>query len=729
MKRKKWLCMLSICLMLVFFGSNVMASESDLDLVIIMDKSGSMATADKDRIVIEAVKVLLNMMPAMQSRVGLIAFNNEPELLTINADNEGELVSLEKFQDALAVKALADGIEYYGDTGIGNALRQGTDLLEAKGREGAKKASLLFTDGVDDFDDYTRQPELEAEKNNQNYNEALVWARENQCRIYSVGFNYPTEDGTMSMGENGEGLIRLQKLADNTQGSVKEQGSITEIEASFADMLAQICDIRYIDDIDPIPGDGGMHERTININPSVLEADIRIHCDTLNAVAQGKIHLFRPGEEVECDLTNSDDKLRYDVDATAASIKILLPEKGEWRLQVEGITGDDIQVGLLEHNGLVWETALEVPEGNAQNTAFQGDNVKVKVFLKNADKTVAIPELCRTVSGSIAAVPRTNPEKKEEAALTYVEEEGCFEAEFPVEEESVYDISVSAGSDRFFYEDTLILESGNRPLELVKEMPAQEVKVHNTLEIQDIFSYVSDLEGDAITAEAVSDDEKLVKAFVNNDTGVLSLEGVKWGSSNVTVSFTDAQNNTVFLYFCVKVKDFWKVAILSAIPFLIVLIGLLVIITGIRKFRIIKGFFTVKTVIVRERKDSEPIQVYREYKGKIRAMTQRRKKNMEGVLLAYSSFADRELPPRQKEILQPLIKKLCPTAREIKIIGSVGGRNGVMLRTKRNLPVAINNHKEGQAIKWRLKDKNECRVKFFFENGTVVEFVLKYTKG
>lgn len=728
MKKKKWLCMISICLLLVFFGSNVMASESDLDLVIIMDKSGSMATADEERIVIEAVKVLLNMMPAMQSRVGLIAFNSKPELLTVNGDKEGELVSLEKLQDALEVKALVDSIEYYGDTGIGNALKQGTDLLKAKGREGAKKAVLLFTDGVDDFDDYTLQPELEAEKNDQNYNEALVWAKENQCRIYSVGFNYPTEDGTMSMGENGEGLAKLQKLADNTLGSVKEQGSITEIEESFADMLAQICDIRYIDDIEPIPGDGGMHERIIDISPSVLEADIRIHCDTLNAVAQGKIHLFRPGATEECDLTNSDDKLRYDVDATAASIKILLPEKGDWKLQVEGITGDDIQVGLLEHNGLVWEAALEVPEGNAENTAFQGDNVKVKVFLKNSDGTEVISELCETVSGTVLAVPRTNPENKTKAALTYLEEEGCFEADFSVEEESVYDISISAGSDRFFYENTLVLESSNRPLELVKAISTQEVKVHNTLEIPDIFSYVSDLEGDAITAEAVSDDKNTVKASVDNNTGILSLEGVKWGSSNVTVSFTDAQNNTVMLYFMVKVKDFWKVAFLMFLPIFVLLIVLLVIIIGILKSRIIKGFFTVRTVVVRRKKESEPIQVYKEYKGNAKAMTQRRKKNMEGVLLAYNSFVNRELPPRQREILDPLIKKLLLTARNIKIIGSVGGKNGVLLKAKKNLPVAVNNHKEGEAIKRRLKDKNECKVKFFFEDGTTVEFVIKYTR-
>lgn len=636
------LLLLSVLLLPIPAAAETAADKTEnLDLVVLMDTSGSMVHADSEHILGQAVSVLANMMPAVSGRIALVQFNTQAYCLTQNAEGEDDFLALSSWENTEFVRNTAQSVEYQGDTGIGNALKRGTDLLSQKGRDDSQKAVILFTDGMDDFENQPNR-ELKEEENEENFNQALLWASEHDCPIYCVGFNYTMADGSKSMGEDGEGLQRLTEISEKTGGIASPTEDIREIEEIFTDMLAQICDMKYLD-LEAIPGDGGKYQREVLINPGVLEANIRIKCNTENAVKSGRIRLFQPPDgKTECVLENS-DTLRYDVDASAASIKILLPASGTWILEVDGIVGEDIQIGILEHNDVELESVLVVPKENAADTAYKGDTVRLKAYLRNSEGANMEKALYDVVTlAQATAVPRIDPEKEQSFTLSYSEEEACLVGDFPVELESIYDIHIQLDSDWFAYADTLTLGSSNHPVTLTGTIENQEIDVKKTLEIPELFARVYDEEGDHVTAEAVSDNEEKVSASVNNETGVLTLEGKKWGSANITVTFTDAQNNQVSASFMVKVKDFWKVFWLTAGPIALAALILAVVVILYMKARIIRGYFTIQNFTLYREKDlgKEPLTILKDYTESLKTMTRKGRKNMWGVLYTYSREAD-----------------------------------------------------------------------------------------
>lgn len=68
-----------------------------LDLVVIVDSSGSMNTSDTNRTALDAVRMLVNMMPAKDSRVGIVGFNTEAKVLTKAPSGKDALISLGDF--------------------------------------------------------------------------------------------------------------------------------------------------------------------------------------------------------------------------------------------------------------------------------------------------------------------------------------------------------------------------------------------------------------------------------------------------------------------------------------------------------------------------------------------------------------------------------------------------------------------------------------------------------
>ncbi len=178
-----------------------------LDLVIIVDKSGSMLTSDGDRMAPEAADMLISMVPSIISnkanRVGIVTFNTKAEVL----GKGNGLVAIEDFAALESLRSEIEKIEYKGGTGIGNALLAAKELLEQYSDDEHAKGIVLLTDGVNDFG----LNMLELSLCNDNETKALLWAKEVGCPIYCLGYDYVQEDGEASIGE--EGRKHLKSIA------------------------------------------------------------------------------------------------------------------------------------------------------------------------------------------------------------------------------------------------------------------------------------------------------------------------------------------------------------------------------------------------------------------------------------------------------------------------------------------------------------------------------------
>ena len=545
-----FLCMIITITSLSFFAyASDIENEKKykpLDLVVVLDSSGSMKDSDKERTALAAVRMLVNMMPAEDSKVGVVGFNKTATVLTKDAKGNNALLSLDSLTDVATIKKNVSDVVYNGGTGIGNAVFEATELLKANNSDERAQAIILFTDGVNDFGNDA----IALSNCEENEATALLWAKKNNCPIYCVGYDYIKSDGTSSMGKNGEGLKKLKNISSATQGKFKSINNIEEIEQLLIEFLADVCDLNYTT-VATIPGDGGKHECKIPVSPSVVEANIRIAGGNENSIANGKIKLFDPdGNEVE--LRNSGN-VRFDTDATAASIKVTMPKTGEWLLVVEGIKGDDIHVGLLEHFKMNLTSTITLPEGNPDGVAYSNDEVGIKTWLTYDGQNLNDEAIYAAVKSATAVcVPRANPENKK---IIQLQRDGLsFVGSFVIPQDCFYDITIRLDWDTVYREDTLEIQSSNKPLFVKGELPDVKVNKNKTVTLTDIYQYVDDDEKDKITASISSiSSPGVADVDINGDD--LIFTGKKMSSSLVTIAFTDAQGNTVETTLKVKVND------------------------------------------------------------------------------------------------------------------------------------------------------------------------------
>lgn len=581
--KKKRLGALCVSLLLLFLCTvNCFAKEVEkekvykpLDLVVIVDSSGSMNTSDTNRTALDAVRMLVNMMPAKDSRVGIVGFNTEAKVLTKAPSGKDALISLGDFTGVETIRTDVSTIVYSGGTGIGNAVKTATDLLKNNSDDDHTKAIILFTDGVNDFG-YDRIALSACEDNEV---DAVKWAKRNNCYIYCVGYDYVTSSGVSSMGTGGEGLKKLQNIADSTGGVCKAINSISDIEQLLIDFLADVCDLNY-KTIATIPGDGGFHECIIPVSPSVIEANIRIAGGGTNAIKEGKIRLYDPsGKEVK--LANSGN-VRFDTDATAASIKVIMPKAGDWRLTVAGINGEDIHVGLLEHFKMNLTSQLIFPDGNPDGVAYTNDVIGIKTWLTYEDAALENDEIYEAVT-SATAVCVSRADKNDRKTITLARDGRSFTGSFVIPEDSCYDITIRLDWDTVYREDTLTVMSSNTPVKLIKDIDDIKVNKGKTVTLGNIYQYVHDEENDpikvslkSVTTSGVAD----IK-FIGDKVDITGTKGW-WAKTLVTLEFKDAQGNTVETSFKVSVGDPWAVVLIVSI-FLIILLVVLGILYALYK--------------------------------------------------------------------------------------------------------------------------------------------------
>lgn len=711
------------------FAGTVLAADisctgeyKPLDMVVIVDTSGSMNYSDSTHMTSSAINMLINMMPAEDSRIGVVTFNTKPTALTCDAAGNPTLLALKDFDNVKSIKKKVSAIVYKGDTGIGNAIKMATDILAKESKSSDRqKAIILFTDGMDDFG----YDQIGLARCKENQGVAVQWATENECPVYCVGYDYKTASGENSMGKNGEGITKLESIAKATRGQAKAITSIKEIEDMFVTMLANICDL-YYKPIETVPGDGQRHKVSIPVGPEVIEANIRITCPTKDALSGGKIELYNPKDE-KVPLQNGNG-VRYDVDATAVSIKVLSPKTGTWKLILDGIQGEEIKIGLLEHYELGIVSTLTLPKGNPDDVAYVGDEIGVQAYLTSDGKQVSDGAIYETIKDArVVVTPRAAPENKEVYALSF---DGTkYTGSFLILQESVYDVTVEIASESFIRSDNLVIQSNNHPLVLNKKIGNVKLNKNKQVVIKDIYTYVSDPEQDTITAQITNlTDPDMAKVEIKDDTIV--IDGLGWGATNVTVTFTDAQGNTVDSTFKVSVNDPVAWAIIIGI---LLLIAALVLYFLHRMFEArlkIRGYSVLEKLEIIEDGEEETLELefmnpYEEYSEGFESIAfnmqnelYRRKtsRNLKAVLdLMCRSFRNFSLDDPRTKALEKLqsdaIKILFAGADKVKLRGTTGGKNGFyfVLPGRKAKHTRIRNVNKG---KIHILDNNKFEIKF-----------------
>ena len=304
------------------YASAITIDPSDgIDVILIMDTSGSMRTADPERIALEAAALFMDMMETRSSRIGIIGFSGD--LHTV--------MPLTPISDPAIrenIRNTVSQFDYRGWTDIGLAMRAAAEMLMDDPNPANSPMILLFTDGRIDMPDNWNNRSIDI-----SYQDAW-WAVENVGEftpIYTIGLNY---DGTI----NTEFLEEVSRRTFGTAHIIEDAAILPQVfnEIFASHIRTSITEVativttadEYTDIIIPIP------------SPFVAEANIIM----LSSQPIASVRLFDPtGREVPFDegtytLTTAN---RYSI------IKILEPLIGDWVLSVQGLPYDRITVNLI----------------------------------------------------------------------------------------------------------------------------------------------------------------------------------------------------------------------------------------------------------------------------------------------------------------------------------------------------------------------------------------------
>lgn len=519
------------------------AASTGTDVVILMDESGSMVKADTDRIAIEGAKLFVDMEKLDNAKIGLVEFSN-----VIKSTG---LLDMSEQSGRESIKAVMNGISYSGkahtDTGAG--LLEAISLLEQSGSY-EKRSIILFTDGRTDIDAGTKG--RTTEDSLADVDRAIQTAQEKGYTIYCIGLN----------DNNSVDLEQLAKIATETGGQYLVTTDVSSITDFFERIFADIGN-SDISSLDEYVADGEYHEVRFKIdNANVMEANIVI----LYSKEVEDVTLQNPsGETVDL---KSDEKVVFTKSDKYTIVKLILPQIGEWCVNVKGVDGDAIKIGRIFNYDLKL-----VVEADRTELTTEGE-VNLKAYLATADTPLQDSAFYQTMTGYVQITDQT--EESWEEPLEWDETEKCMmKSSIKFEASGNYNLRVHLEGNGFYRdsEDIPVYVSKDAPV-IIKSL--SEIKLHQdkTKEV-DLSEYFEDKEGSAITYGVDTDSDE-VKAEIEGSVLRLTAEKPMEGKLYIYADNGAVENTGVQVKLVCEAPGKWLKVLVVLAAAVAVLIGLLV---------------------------------------------------------------------------------------------------------------------------------------------------------
>ncbi len=187
-----------------------------LDLVIVLDNSGSMRQNDPNLLMKEVVtRFIARQGP--DTRLGLVIFAEKADLAL-------PLVNLGAEETGKTISQALQGIDYHGKlTNSAAAVERAIYELKSQGRPAAERAIVFLTDGIIDVGNKDKDRDLQRWLQD----DLAMDAKQSGIRIFSIAFT------------EGADFLLIQSLAQKTGAAYYRAFKAEEIEGIFND-IAQI---------------------------------------------------------------------------------------------------------------------------------------------------------------------------------------------------------------------------------------------------------------------------------------------------------------------------------------------------------------------------------------------------------------------------------------------------------------------------------------------------------
>ena len=539
----------------VYASSDFGEANLAIDVVFVIDGSGSMVKSDPDKIAMEACKLFSDMCDYGEARAGFVVFSARVQDKNVH---ELEALSTQELRNSLH-KAL-NGIKYpeKGGTDISLGLTRAYEMLQDAGSLNSERNPMiiLLSDGANQDMKDSRKDVWEQE-----LSKTIERCQNNNVKVHSIALTASSNDHV--------GFVK--NIAEQTGGLFFETSSAADLSGILTKIMA--AQLRSnIQPIDEIVGTGKPDTVEIPIpNNSIYQANIII----MSGEEVTDIHLCEPGGS-EIALNSSTALLS--TSKTYTIIKLIRPEKGAWSLTLTGAEKDQITINLISSYDM--ELGMQV---DVEEEVTCGQKIPVKVFFQDFDGApIEDNDVFDELRGSriVAKNLTTGEEFVIEDSLKA--RGSVLEGEFSFEKPGTYLLHAEVESENFQRQSAEKLELKVHPTPLVSQDDDNEssmllftpfilkIKASDSLELSKAITNSEGVHVEVVPGEW----EKIVDCGPGKEPGQIEVRALKSGKETIQFHFTDTYGQELEYSLKVTVIPGW--ALLLAVLLILAVIAFVI---------------------------------------------------------------------------------------------------------------------------------------------------------
>ncbi len=519
-KLNKFLTLLiGIVLYEIMLAQNAWAEEyvsvkSGLDVIFVMDYSGSMKSNDPDAIAQGMVKAFIDTVHATDIHVGFVAYNDQLLAAT-------QPLPVKTNEERQTLKTLIDKSGYSGNTDIGLGLRYAYDLIRQNSDR--KKAIILISDGESDLKGSSTGRVLENALQDVEY--VTSECKKEAIPVYSIAF-----------GEYDGNVKSLEKISGQTGGemyTVKKPETLIQVlygifENNMDYRIEKITDGIYA---------AGRQDILVKLDePYVDEVDVLL----ISPQTIGSVEVIYGEKEAETILLKN-----YAV----AKLENIDEQIKELVVRTETVKNQELQVYLIAYRNLT-------PVLLTEPLVDKNSSLTYQVYFKDKNETIITDEAFYHHFFYTFALSKKGEKETLEAEI----QNGRICGEVILNHTGTYFLEgrLDDHMGKVVF-PTIEIQVQNRCPE--GELPVNERYTILTKEqMFPLDEYFSDPDGDNLTyalKEPLGNTEKKpLQAELNG--GILRIKPVKSGKGIVELNVTDGEAVFTYIYEA-EVIPLWKV--------------------------------------------------------------------------------------------------------------------------------------------------------------------------
>ena len=522
---KKKLVTSFLCFVMVFlldyssFAEEIVSQKNGLDVMFVIDSSGSMKSNDRNGIALEMVKAFIDTVHIENIRIGFTAYNDKivssTSPVTVSTQNDRE-----------NLKTSLSSIVYSGNTDIGLGLSYAYSLMSPE--ENRNRIVVLISDGETDLPKQDNGRNLE--QSNQDLINTISQCQSEDIPIYTIAFGryegsqtslqqISSDTGAETyIVESPESLIKVFYGIFGNNLSYKIQEVTNSVYAKGEQEIRYLLDEKYLDELDFLV----ISPQAIG-ETSISYGDSAIDTTRLNYYAVGKL--------------NGID-----------------PNMNEIRVKTNTSEGQILKSYLISYRNIV-------PVFEITTAAGRNQSIPYRVYFRDGSGNMISDE---------SFYEKFQWELQGVTDFDFQIKDGIIQGEliFPVS--GIYPIQGKLSDNLGLYQFATELTVMNTPPS--GNLPEENYTILSPETTIDLGGYFQDKDGDSLS---FSMDKGLEEyAQISLDGNQLTMKPMKSGIHHITLFVSDGEDTLSYPH-QIRIVPIWKMywwvlAIIAAIAFAII---------------------------------------------------------------------------------------------------------------------------------------------------------------